>query len=89
MLGPDISHRRTLVKSLVRNKRVREEIDNLSEGNERRKVQLTKKLIDMQMRYVPILITLYLVSWHLALLGFGIQDTKAYTQKFRENQSNI
>ena len=43
MLGPDISHRRTLVKSLVRNKRVREEIDNLSEGNERRKVQLTKK----------------------------------------------
>ena len=30
MLGPDISHRRTLVKSLVRNKRVREEIDNLS-----------------------------------------------------------
>ena len=81
MLGPDISHRRTLVKSLVRNKRVREEIDNLSEGNERRKVQLTKKLIDMQMRYVPILITLYLVCWHLALLGFGIQDTKAYTQK--------
>ena len=35
----------------------------------------------MQMRYVPILITLYLVCWHLALLGFGIQDTKAYTQK--------
>ena len=32
MLGPDISHRRTLVKSLVRNKYVRNEIKTLADG---------------------------------------------------------
>ena len=42
-LGPDISHRRTLVKSLVRNKNVREEIKRLSKGSESRKRQLAKK----------------------------------------------
>ena len=43
MLGPDISHRRTLVKSLVRNKYVRNEIKTLADGNNSRKRQLTKK----------------------------------------------
>ena len=43
MLGPDISHRRTLVKSLVRNKYVRNEIKTLADGNSSRKRQLTKK----------------------------------------------
>ena len=43
MLGPDISHRRTLVKSLVKNKYVRDEIKQLANGNKSRKKQLTKK----------------------------------------------
>ena len=43
MLGPDISHRRTLVKSLVRNKYVRNEIKTLADGNNSRNRQLTKK----------------------------------------------
>ena len=43
MLGPDISHRRTLVKSLVKNKYVRNEIKTLADGNNSRKRQLTKK----------------------------------------------
>ena len=43
MLGPDISHRRTLVKSLARNKYVREEINRLADGNKLRKKQLSKK----------------------------------------------
>ena len=37
MLGPDISHRRTLVKSLVRNKYVREEVKKFADGNKSRK----------------------------------------------------
>ena len=43
MLGPDISHRRTLVKSLVRNRYVREEVKKLAKGNKSRKKRLTKK----------------------------------------------
>ena len=43
MLGPDISHRRTLVQSLVKNVHVREEINQLSDGNNARKRQLSKK----------------------------------------------
>lgn len=43
MLGPDISHRRTLVKSLVRNRYVREEIKKIANGSESRKKRLTKK----------------------------------------------
>ena len=43
MLGPDISHRRTLVRSLARNKYVREEINRLAGGNKSRKKQLSKK----------------------------------------------
>ena len=52
ILGPDISHRRTLVKSLIRKKIVREEIKKISEGSKKRKNQLTKKLISMQMKSV-------------------------------------
>ena len=43
MLGPDISHRRTLVKSLVRNRYVREEVEKLANGNKSRKRRLIKK----------------------------------------------
>ena len=43
MLGPDISHRRTLVQSLVRNAHVREEIKKLSDGKKGRKKQSKEK----------------------------------------------
>ena len=43
MLGPDISHRRTLVKSLVRNRYVKEEVEKLANGNKSRKRRLIKK----------------------------------------------
>ena len=43
MLGPDISHRRTMVKTLVQNKHVREEINKQSKGKKLRKRRLVKK----------------------------------------------
>ncbi|MDG2061900.1 MAG: glycerol-3-phosphate 1-O-acyltransferase PlsB [SAR86 cluster bacterium] len=43
VLGPDISHRRTLVNSLSRNIEVRKEINKLSGGNLRLKKKLQKK----------------------------------------------
>ena len=43
MLGPDISHRRTMVRMLARNTHVREEINKQSKERESRKRQLTRK----------------------------------------------
>ena len=43
MLGPDISHRRTMVKTLAKNIRVREEINKQSKGRKSRKRRLVKK----------------------------------------------
>ena len=43
MLGPDISHRRTMVKSLVKNIRVRDEINKQSKGRKPRKRRLVRK----------------------------------------------
>ena len=44
-IGPDISHRRTLVKSLVRDKEVRKLINELSEGSPRQKKKLKKRAL--------------------------------------------
>ena len=50
MLGPDISHRRTLVKSLVRNRYVREEVKKLADGNKSRKKGSQKRHTSTQMK---------------------------------------
>ena len=42
-IGPDISHRRTLVKSLSRDREVRKEITNQSEGDQKKRQRLNKK----------------------------------------------
>ena len=52
MLGPDISHRRTLVQSLVRNIHVREEINELSGGKNSRKRQLSKKAYKLSLIHI-------------------------------------
>ena len=44
-IGPDISHRRTLVKSLVRDKEVRKLVNELSKGEPRQKKKLKKRAI--------------------------------------------
>ena len=44
-IGPDISHRRTLVKSLVRDKEVRNLVNELSEGSPRQKKKLKKRAL--------------------------------------------
>ena len=43
MLGPDISHRRTMVKTLAKNIRVQEEINRQSKGRKSKKRRLVKK----------------------------------------------
>ena len=42
-IGPDISHRRTLVKSLSRGREVRKEITNQSKGDQKKRQRLNKK----------------------------------------------
>ena len=93
MLGPDISHRRTLVKSLVRNKYVREEIKELSNGNSSRKKQLTKKAYryaneicsDMNYPIVSLLASGFTWFWNTRYEGLHTKNLEEIRKLSKDN----
>ena len=93
MLGPDISHRRTLVKSLVRNKYVREDIKRLADGNESRKRQLSKKAYryanevcsDLNYQIVSLLASGFTWFWNTRYEGIHTKNMEHIKEISKEN----
>ena len=93
MLGPDISHRRTLVQSLVRNAHVREEIKKLSEGKKGRKKQLAKKAYryaneicsDLNYPIVSLLVSGFAWFWNTRYDGLHIKNLEKIKEISKEN----
>ena len=82
MLGPDISHRRTMVRTLVRNVNVREEINKQSKGKKARKRQLVKKAYkyaremcsDLNYPIVRMLVRGFTWFWNSRFEGLNIKN---------------
>ena len=93
MLGPDISHRRTLVKSLVKNKYVRDEIIKLAEGSQSRKKQLTKKAhryaneicSDLNYPIVSLLASGFTWFWNTRYEGLHTNNLEKIKELSKEN----
>jgi glycerol-3-phosphate O-acyltransferase len=93
MLGPDISHRRTLVKSLVKNKYVRDEIKQLANGNKSRKKQLTKKAhryaneicSDLHYPTVSLLASGFTWFWNTRYEGLHTKNLEEIRELSKEN----
>ena len=93
ILGPDISHRRTLVKSLIRKKIVREEIKKISEGSKKRKNQLTKKAYkyaneicsDLNYPIISVLISGFTWFWNTRYEGLHTQNLDKIRETSKEN----
>jgi len=82
MLGPDISHRRTMVRSLVKNTHVREEINKQSKGRKPRKRRLVKKAYkyareicsDLNYPIVRMLVRGFTWFWNTRYEGLNIRN---------------
>ena len=93
MLGPDISHRRTLVKSLVRNKYVRNEIKTLADGNNSRKRQLTKKAYryaneicsDLSYPVISLLVSGFTWFWNTRYEGLHTKNLEKIRELSKDN----
>ena len=93
MLGPDISHRRTLVKSLIKNKYVRKEIQDLAEGSKSRKKQLTKKAYryaneicsDLQYPIVSLLASGFTWFWNTRYEGLHTNNLEEIRELSKDN----
>ena len=93
MLGPDISHRRTLVKSLVRNKYVRNEIKTLADGNNSRKRQLTKKAYryaneicsDLSYPVISLLVVGFTWFWNTRYEGLHTKNLEEIRELSKDN----
>jgi len=81
-LGPDISHRRTLVRSLSQNSEVKKEIEKLSNGNKKTKKRLKKKALsyaneicsDLNYPIVRLLIRCFSWFWNRRYDGIEIKN---------------
>ena len=93
MLGPDISHRRTMVKSLVRNIHVRKEINQLSEGKRPKKKRLVKKAYryaneicsDLNYPIVRTLIRGFTWFWNTRYEGIHINNLETIKELSKDN----
>tara|TARA_B100001996_G_scaffold35837_1_gene26686 strand:- start:2869 stop:5283 length:2415 start_codon:yes stop_codon:yes gene_type:complete len=82
MLGPDISHRRTMVRSLVKNIHVRDEINKQSKGRKPRKRRLVKKAYkyareicsDLNYPIVRMLVRGFTWFWNTRYEGLNIRN---------------
>ena len=82
MLGPDISHRRTMVRSLVKNINVREEINKQSNGRKSSKRRLKKKAYkyaremcsDLNYPIVRMLVRGFTWFWNSRYDGLNIRN---------------
>ena len=93
MLGPDISHRRTLVRSLVKNKYVREEIRTLAGENKSRRKQLSRKAYryaneicsDLNYPIVSLLASGFTWFWNTRYEGLHIKNLEEIRELSKEN----
>jgi glycerol-3-phosphate O-acyltransferase len=93
MLGPDISHRRTLVQSLVRNSHVRDEIKKLSDGKISRQRQLSKKAYkyaneicsDLNYPIVSLLVAGFTWFWNTRYDGLHTKNIDKIREISKEN----
>ena len=93
MLGPDISHRRTLVQSLVRNRHVRDEIKKLSDGKVSRQKQLSKKAYkyaneicsDLNYPIVSLLVAGFTWFWNTRYDGLHTKNIDKIREISKEN----
>ncbi len=82
MIGPDISHRRTMVRSLVKNIHVRDEINKQSKGRKPRKRRLVKKAYkyareicsDLNYPIVRMLVRGFTWFWNTRYEGLNIRN---------------
>ena len=82
VLGPDISHRRTLVRSLSKNIEVKKEIEKMSKGDKRVKKRLKKKALsyaneicsDLNYPIVRLLIRSFSWFWNTRYDGIHIKN---------------
>ena len=93
MLGPDISHRRTMVKTLVKNKHVREEINKQSKGKKLRKRRLVKKAYkygreicsDLSYPIVRMLVRGFTWFWNRRYEGINIRNIELVKNISKDN----
>ena len=93
MLGPDISHRRTMVKTLVKNKHVREEINKQSKGKKLRKRRLVKKAYkygreicsDLSYPIVRMLVRGFTWFWNRRYEGINIRNIEHVKNISKDN----
>ena len=93
MLGPDISHRRTMVKTLVKNKHVREEINKQSKGKKLRKRRLVKKAYkygkeicsDLSYPIVRMLVRGFTWFWNSRYEGINIRNIEHVKNISKDN----
>lgn len=92
-LGPDISHRRTLVHSLSQNAEVKKEIEKLSEGDAKIKKRLKKKALsyaneicsDLNYPIVRLLIRSFSWFWNSRYDGIHIKNLEEIKNISSEN----
>ena len=93
MLGPDISHRRTMVKTLVKNKHVREEINKQSKGKKLRKRRLVRKAYkygreicsDLSYPIVRMLVRGFTWFWNSRYEGINIRNIEHVKNISKDN----
>ena len=92
-LGPDISHRRTLVYSLSQNTEVKKEIKRLSQGNAKIKKRLKKKALkyaneicsDLNYPIVRLLIRSFTWFWNKRYDGIHLKNLEEIKKISSEN----
>tara|TARA_B100001146_G_scaffold87309_1_gene77451 strand:+ start:128 stop:2551 length:2424 start_codon:yes stop_codon:yes gene_type:complete len=92
-LGPDISHRRTLVHSLSQNTEVKKEIEILSQGNKKIEKRLKKKALnyaneicsDLNYPIVRLLIKSFSWFWNTRYEGIHIKNLEEIKKISNEN----
>jgi glycerol-3-phosphate O-acyltransferase len=92
-LGPDISHRRTLVHSLSQNTEVKKEIERLSQGDAKIKKRLKKKSLsyaneicsDLNYPIVRLLIKSFSWFWNTRYDGIHIKNLEEIKKISSEN----
>ena len=93
MLGPDISHRGTMVKTLAKNIRVREEIKRQSKGRKSRKRRLVKKAYkysreicsDLNYPIVRMLVRGFTWFWNSRYEGINIRNIEQIKNISKDN----
>ena len=93
VLGPEISHRRTLVKSLSQNEEVRKKITEMSKGNKKLEKKLDKKALkyaneicsDLNYPIIRLLIAGFSWFWNTRYDGVHVNNLEEIKQLSKDN----